>query len=402
MPKPISPRLFRTLMRLEHVLAFVLTAVSCALLYGFLTVRTENTHLLGRITELESEQSQLVNELASVSAQLTTLQSEDQFVRNEKLAEEIASIQKTYRQAVETYEELVKLREQTQKTDTLDGLFAQALSLLVKKDYKTATETLAKLETNMATTRQQLVASLTIPANVPEKNTAPDSGYSRQKVVIDIGEYLVDVVAADLNSTRVIVDTASEKDCSNECPVASVATYAARNNAFAGINGSYFCPASYPSCAGKTNSFDTLLMNKNKVYFNSDNNVYSTVPAVIFSGSSARFVGQSQEWGRDTGVDAVLANPPLLVSNNNVVFGGDGDPKKGSRGNRSFIGATGSKVYMGVVRNATVAEVAHVLKAMGIQNALNLDSGGSTALWSGGYRVGPGRDVPNALLFVRK
>lgn len=402
-PKPFSQRLSNTFTKLEHLLAFVLIAITSVLMYAHLTARTNNAQLLQRIAELEGEQAQLVSELASVSAQLTTLKEEDQYARNEALAAELANIQKTYRQAVETYEELVKLREQTQKTDTHDALFTQALTLLIRRDFSTAGETLNKLEASIAATREQLAASLVIPASVQEKNTPPDSGYSRQKVVVEnLGEYLVDVVAADLNSTRVIVDTASEKDCANECPVLSVATYASRNNAFAAINGSYFCPASYPSCAGKTNSFDTLLMNKNKVYFNSENNVYSTVPAVIFSGNSARFVGQSLEWGRDTNVDAVLANPPLLVSGGNVVFGGDGDPKKGSKGNRSFIGASGSKVYMGVVRNATVAEVAHVLKTMGVQNALNLDSGGSTALWSGGYKVGPGRDVPNALLFVRK
>ena len=39
---------------------------------------------------------------------------------------------------------------------------------------------------------------------------------------------------------------------------------------------------------------------------------------------------------------------------------------------------------------------------MGVQNALNLDSGGSTALWSGGYKVGPGRNIANAVLLVGK
>ena len=57
---------------------------------------------------------------------------------------------------------------------------------------------------------------------------------------------------------------------------------------------------------------------------------------------------------------------------------------------------------MGVIHNATVGESAKVLATMGIQNALNLDDGGSTALWSGGYKVGPGRDLPNVLLFVGK
>ena len=61
---------------------------------------------------------------------------------------------------------------------------------------------------------------------------------------------------------------------------------------------------------------------------------------------------------------------------------------------------TGNIAYIGVVFNATVAEAAHVIHALGIENALNLDSGGSTALWSGGYKVGPGRNIPNAVLFV--
>lgn len=213
---------------------------------------------------------------------------------------------------------------------------------------------------------------------------------------------MVSIVSADLNSARVIVDTASDSDCRDNCPVLSLGDYIFRNGAFAGINGSYFCPASYPSCAGKTNSFDTLLMNKNKKYFNSDNNVYSTVPAVIFSGNSARFVSQSLEWGRDTGVDAVLANYPLLVLNGQNIFGGSGDAKHTGKGPRGFIGATGSAVYIGVVSNATVSEAAKVLTTMGIANALNLDSGGSTALWYGDYKAGPGRNIPNAILFIKR
>lgn len=144
-------------------------------------------------------------------------------------------------------------------------------------------------------------------------------------------------------------------------------------------------------------------MNKNKVYFNSDNNVYSTVPAVIFSGNSARFVGQSLEWGRDTGVDLVIAASPMLLAGGNITFGGDGDPKRGSRGSRGFIGTNGNTAYIGVVHNATVAEMAYVLRALGLRDALNLDSGGSTALWfQGRYIAGPGRNTPYGILFVRK
>lgn len=237
---------------------------------------------------------------------------------------------------------------------------------------------------------------------VPVNNTPPGSGYSVQSVKSDKGTFKVAIVAADLGSTKVIVDTASSGDCSNDCPVLSLGEYVSRNGAYAGVNGSYFCPASYESCAGKTNSFDTLLMNKDKVYFNSDNNVYSTVPAVIFGYGTIRFVGQSLEWGRDTGADSVVANYPMLVQGGNIAYAGSGDGKLTSRGNRSFVGATGNTVYIGVVFSVTVEESAYTLHAMGIQNALNLDDGGSTALWHGGYKVGPGRALPNAILFVQR
>lgn len=211
------------------------------------------------------------------------------------------------------------------------------------------------------------------------------------------------IVAADLNSTKVIVDTASDSDCRDSCPVLSLAEYASRNGAYAGINGSYFCPAAYPSCAGKTNSFDTLLMNKNKRYFNSDNNVYSTVPAAIFSPGSVRFVGQSLQWGRDTSPDSVIANYPLLVAGGNINFTeAPNEPKFGGKASRTFIAAKGNMVYIGIVHGASMGESAKVLKALGMDNALNLDQGGSTALWHGGYKAGPGRNIPNAVLFVNR
>lgn len=211
----------------------------------------------------------------------------------------------------------------------------------------------------------------------------------------------MDILAADLNSTRVQVETASSDDCKDGCPVTSLADYVGRSGGFAGINGPYFCPAEYPSCAGKTNSYDTLILNKSKKLFNKDNNVYSTVPAFIFSGNSARVVNSSD--AHDTGADAVIAAQPALVRGGEVAFGGDGDPKKGSRGTRCFIANKGNTVYIGIVRSATVAEVARVMKTLSMDNALNLDSGGSTAFMANGkYIAGPGRQTPFGIVLVRK
>ena len=362
-----------------------------------------------RITGTTWEKEKLASRVASISAELTKLQNDDQYKRNQELNRNIAQIETTYSQTVSVYEDLLRLKETSKSlpagkggTSKFDEAFAGILVLLSKRDYEKAAGDLAKLKQDISTEREKIASTFVIPANVPSSNAPPGSGFSRQSVNADIGTYLVDIVASDMGSTRVIVDTASDGTCPKDCPVSSLGDYVAKNGAYAGINGSYFCPADYPSCADKKNSFDTLLMNKNKVYFNSENNVYSSVPAVIFSGSSMRFVGRSLDWGRDTGIDGMIANQPLLLSGGNIVFGGGSDPKQGSKGARSFVGNKGGTAYIGVVHNATVAEVAHVLKALGLEGALNLDSGGSTALWSGGYKVGPGRNIPNAILFVRK
>ncbi len=365
---------------------------------------TQKVHTLTtRASGLDTKMVQIKNKLASTSGELNKLKLEDQYVRNNRLEDELSNIKKTYSAAVKVYENLVKLREKTAKIPEFDKKFAQILTYLDDRNFASGSAHLTELQKDITAKEAEIAAAFAIPANVPVNNNAPGSGYQRQSVEAAGQQFMVDIIAADLNSTKVIVDTASDGTCTDNCPVTSLGDYAARSGAFAAINGPYFCPDSYPSCAGKKNSFDTLLMNKNKVYFNSDNNVYSTVPAVIFSGSSARFVGRSLEWGRDTGVDSVIAAQPMLLSGGNVTFGGDGEIKRGGKGSRSFIGNKGSTVYIGVVYNANVAEVAQVLKVLGLENALNLDSGGSTALWSNGrYLAGPGRNLPFGILFVRK
>ncbi len=364
-------------------------------------------------TVLVAGQTDLRKQLESVTSELTSLKTVDQYQKNKLLEEEIKQINEGYLQAASIYEDLQDLKIKNVKTDKLDILYASAVKQLADKNYSSASATLADLEKQIKTESDKLAA-----ANIPKATTttgtgtsagptatttsAPTGGYSVVSVQTDSGVFNIAVVAADLNSTRVIVDTASAGDCANDCPVLSLGEYVSRNGAFAGMNGSFFCPASYPSCAGKTNSFDTLLMNKNKTYFNSANNVYSTVPAVIFSGNSARFVSRSLEWGRDTGVDAVIANYPLYVHGGNAVDFSTSDAKLTSKGAKSFIGNKGSTVYIGFVYNASNSDAAKALKAMGLENALGMDQGGSSALWYGGYKVGPGRGIPNAILFVRK
>ncbi len=363
-----------------------------------------------KITESQNEIASLLEERKSIlknfeetKASFEELKNQDQLKRNNELEEEIKNIQETYQKAVSVYEDLLDLKPKLKDTKELDKLFAQILSELSKKDFASAKNSLSTLSEKIKQENAKIVENFTIPQNIPQSNSAPEQGYSRQTVNVEgLGNFMVSIVAANLSSTRVIVDTASDTDCSNNCPVLPLATFVSRNGAYAGINGTYFCPAEYPTCAGKTNSFDLLVMNYKKHYFNSDNNIYSSNPGVIFGENYIRFVSAVSQWGRDTSPNGVLSNFPLLIQNNQVVFGGDEDPKKGSKGGRSFVANKGNTVYIGVVHNATVSESARVLKQLGMENALNLDDGGSTALWSGGYKVGPGRNIANAILFVKK
>lgn len=376
------------------------------LLFGIsLIFITSIIFLNSNLTKKNNENIILSEKLKDVSIKLKALENEDQYKINQGLRENIKNIETSYKEAVVLFEKIADLKTQKQDTKALDKEFAQSLNYLSTLNYSSASASLKLLAQDIKKKEDEVVATqvkVSTPSNITQSNTPPGSGFSIQSVSTQNGNFTVYIVAADLNSTRVVVDTASDGDCSNNCPVLSLADYVSRSGAFAGINGSYFCPAEYPSCSGKTNSFDLLVMNKNKVYFNSSNNVYSTNPAVIFSGSSARFVSQALQWGRDTGVDAVLSNYPLLVFAGNISYSGGGDAKYAPKGTRTFVAAKGSTVYIGAVLGATMADSAIVLKTLGMDNALNLDQGGSTALWSGGYKLGPGRSIPNAILFIRK
>ena len=349
--------------------------------------------------------SQAEKDTISASKALTVLKGQDQYKRNETLQATISAIEKTYAQSVQSYQDIMDLSAQKIDTTKDMTLFTDSLSLLSKRNYASATADLSLLTTNIKAEQDKLAQASTpsVPTtNAPASNTPPGSGYSVQTVSTSRGNFTVSIIAADLASTKVIVDTASSGDCSNNCPTLPLSDYISRNGAFAGINGNYFCPAEYPSCAGKTGSFDLLVMNKNKVYFNSSNNVYSTNPSVIFGNGFIRFVPQALQWGRDTSVDSVLSNYPLLISGGNIVYSGSGDAKFNSKGPRGFVANKGNTVFIGFVYNADMADSAAVMKALGMDNAMNLDEGGSTALWDGGYKAGPGRNIPDAILFVRK
>lgn len=238
-------------------------------------------------------------------------------------------------------------------------------------------------------------------------NSMPGTGYTTSTVKTEVGDFALSCIGANKSSTRVITDSANDNDCKNDCPVLPLDQYAARNGGTAAMNGMYFCPADYPACSDKKNSFDTLLFNSRaKKYINSDNNVYSNIPfLVVNSDSSPRFIGRSSEWGRDTGIQAGIAGNPMLIQGGNiaVVEGNLEDRQKSIKANRGAFVEKGGLIYLCIVRSANVPDSAKVYKALGVDNAINIDGGGSSAMWVGGsYKYGPGRQIPNAIIFAPK
>jgi len=136
---------------------------------------------------------------------------------------------------------------------------------------------------------------------------------------------------------------------------------------------------------------------RTKAVLNRANNVYSTIPLVAAYGTSLSFYDQTLQWGVDTSSGGALANYPRLLRDGSIAT--DDNSSKGMRG---FIGVKDGGIVIGHVYSASYADTAEVLRTLGLQNALNLDGGGSSALWyEGAYRVGPGRSLPTAIVLVR-
>lgn len=373
----------------------------------------QRNRLIGEKEALLQDREKLKSSTENLKKEIEALKNEDLRKTNEGLKKTIVEVEKTFKNYARLIEEISDARSGGIKTSDLEKEETEIIRMLADLNYASASVKIAAVgqkvdslfkEKEAALAQKAVVQAPQVSQNVPTSQNLPASGYSRQMVSTERGSFLVDIVAAQVGSARVIVDTASDDDCSNDCPVLPLASYVQRNGGFAGINGSYFCPAEYPSCVGKTNSFDTLAMNsRTRKYFNSDNNKFSTVPLVAFDGGGAPiFKMQTLEWGRDTGVQAVLANYPMLVFGGNIAVNeGSLSDKQRIKSNRGVVAAKGNFIYLMVVHSASVPESAAVMKALGIDNALSLDSGGSTALYFGGsYKVGPGRNLPNAIIFA--
>ncbi len=332
------------------------------------------------------------DKIQKVEAELVAFQSEDQVQKNASLSALLTNIQETYEGGARLFEARAELDDPDEE---IDLALAKYLSLLSTQKWEEAKSEEVKI---LSLVEKQVVASVPapIPASAPVNNAPPGSGYSRQRVSTSRGEFVVALVVAP--NARVVVETMDDPNCVGNCEARPLAEHVAKSGGFAGINGAYFCPPDYAQCQGKTNTFDTLAVNgRTKVVFNQANNVYSTIPLVAAYNTSLSFYDQTVQWGVDTSGGGAIANYPRLLRGGEVAT-----TEENGKGTRGFIATKDDSIVIGHVFAASFADTAEVLKTLGLHNAMNLDGGGSSALWyEGSYKVGPGRLLPTAVVLVR-
>jgi hypothetical protein len=234
----------------------------------------------------------------------------------------------------------------------------------------------------------------------------PGTGLNRLTVATPKGNFSATILTFSLDQTRVITDSANDSDCGNNCPVTNLASFVAKNGGFAGVNGTYFCPSTYPECSSKTNSFDFPVYNTRQgKWINGGNLFWNSRAMVYFDGSGAHYLQNAQSFGGS--LTAGIVNYPGLLNDGNIQIddnqSGLSDKQK-AKGTKVGLGVgSNNTVLVVVAQNVNMQEFAHVFKSLGARGALNLDTGGSTAIiYNGNYIYGPGRDLPNAIIFARK
>ncbi len=243
---------------------------------------------------------------------------------------------------------------------------------------------------------------------------AANSSYGIQSVAISSGTFTVHILQIDLTNPqlRTYSLTGTSGDCSDNCIVRPLKSYVDQVSGFAGINGSYFCPADYASCANQDGSFYWLWYNSATGEFsNSYQNQFNQGPVIAFDANNRVYYYKTAnawpgkaafETQNNTVLSAVISNGPGLVFESKLVVTSSqlDDKQRTVKSARSGIGFKGSNVYLIIAAGATVLDLGNIMMSLGMEYAMNLDGGGSSSLvYNSQYKVGPGRNIPNSLVF---
>ncbi|PIT93530.1 hypothetical protein COU00_03960 [Candidatus Falkowbacteria bacterium CG10_big_fil_rev_8_21_14_0_10_43_11] len=253
--------------------------------------------------------------------------------------------------------------------------------------------------------------------NILDESIDQYSRYEYTKITTAKGdEFKVDIITIDLRdpSLEIITDTANSEDCDNNCSAKSLADFVEDNNGFAGINGTYFCPPDYASCKVKINSYFYPVYNSNlKKFINADNFKYwTTGPLLVFDvdnnfyyfkDTHKSFISEQNFKNKyNVEIQAAFGNKPRIIEEGlNYLIEWDLDEKQiKTKTARNAFAVKNNFIYLMIAYNATIPDLADILKKLEVEYVINLDGGASRALYYNGvYKEGPTRNIPNAIVF---
>lgn len=242
-----------------------------------------------------------------------------------------------------------------------------------------------------------------------------NSEYGATTIATSRGAFGIHYVRISLANPnlRIYSLTGTSGTCT-QCVTKPLASYVQEVNGFAGIHGSYFCPSDYASCSGQEGSYYWMWYNTlTKIMANATQNQYNTGGSLVaFDANNTAHVYRTapgfaskdafeDQYGAT--LQALFSNGPGLIYNGENItetFGLD-EKQRTVKGARGGVGFKGNDMYLVIASGATVIDLGAIMQTMGMSYAVNLDGGGTSALWyDGGYKVGPGRNMPNAIVFA--
>lgn len=382
--------------------------VSAVAFFSYQTIRLEKT--IKALKTLETSQSYFTENFTESLfedslKQTQVLATESAFIELQKDLAELKSSETLAEKTVnDVYDSLTVLDQKIQrniksglKQPELTELKTKWGEYLLAKDFTSITSGITEqtklLDDDYAAYLKKL-----------EQQTVAATGYSYQTVKTERGTFTASLIKIPLRDVKVKTVSAASGTCKDNCSTKSLADYVKESGGFAGMNGSYFCPPDYSSCEGKINSSDFAIYDSNEgKWEHKDALSWSKTGLITFNGGSASFYKKSSDYGGG-GVSAGISNYPSLVKDGEIVINDDdlSSYQKDVKGPRGVIGIGGENLYLAIINGATVRDAAYVIRALGAKHALNLDGGGSSAMYvNGKYAVGPGRSLPNAVVLVK-
>ncbi len=347
----------------------------------------------------EIQRQSLQSAKQQIEAEYQHLTSEDS-VNRLAILEEIYSLYKT------SLDKITRNRNRGLDTSATSSQISNWSSRLLNQQFKELRDSISQANQGLDDQYRAFLTSLPTPTtkpSPPKPAVKSAAGYSYQPVSTEVGTFNVHLIKFPLPQIQVKTVTANQDDCTTNCATKQLADYVKENNAYAGVHGTYFCPPDYNSCKGKTNSYDFAVYNfKLGKWLNEAALSWDNLGLATFNGKSPLFYKKAKSFDSTT-VTAGLENFPSLLSDGKIVVDEfDTTTYQDQKGTRGAIGVDKQDIYLVIASSASVREMAYIMKKLGASNALNLDGGGSSAMYVGGsYKVGPGRPLPNAILLFR-